>query len=232
MYKKIMLTMAGLAAVGMIAQAADRDTPERQGSYVQVTAGAAIPSGVMVAILPATGLAYSAADTATMAVIGRAEKSAVSNDVLLVKRGVFRWDNYGAYTKASLGLTCYVSNSVSVQTASDAANDVPAGVIVDYDSIGVWVDTYNQKVTLTTSVTSLAVSGAATVGTTLAVTGASTLTGVATLTAAPKFAAVTAPGTATTTATNAPALTAATAPVWVTVTIGAYNYVVPAYKLQ
>jgi hypothetical protein len=57
------------------------------------------------------------------------------------------------------------------------------------------------------------------------------VTGVATLTAAPKFTAVTAPTDVTATMTNAPALAAAAAPVWVTVTIGSDNYVIPAFKL-
>jgi hypothetical protein len=57
------------------------------------------------------------------------------------------------------------------------------------------------------------------------------VTGVATFTAAPKVTAVTAAGTTTATMTNAPALTADDAPVWVTVTIGTDNYVIPAFKL-
>lgn len=164
--------------------AADRDTPERDGQYVQVTAGAAIDAGAMVAILPGDGKAYEAADTATHSVIGRAESSAALGATLLVKRGVFRWDNDGAFTKASIGQQCYVNDSEGVTTAAIASNDVIAGIIVDYDATGVWVDTYNQKITLTTSVASLAVSGAATVGTTLDVTGASTVGGALTVTGA------------------------------------------------
>jgi hypothetical protein len=234
----MMLTAAMMTVVGG-ASAADRDTPERDGRFVRVTAGAAIDAGMMVAILPADGEAYQATDaTATLAVLGRAENSAVEGDYLTVKRGVFRWDNAGAFTKASLGLNCYVLGAASVTTAAIATNDIIAGVIVDYDTSGVWVDTYNQKVTLTTSVASLAVSGAGTVGTTLGVTGAATfgstvgITGVATLTAAPKVTAVTAAGDVTATATNAPALSSAAAPKWVTVTIGSDTCVVPAYKIQ
>lgn len=39
-------------------------------------------------------------------------------------------------------------------------------------------------------------------------------------------------GTATLTATNGPSVTSTTAPVWVTITVGSDNYVVPAYQLQ
>lgn len=60
------------------------------------------------------------------------------------------------------------------------------------------------------------------------------VTGVATFTAAPKFTATTAAGAVTLTATNGPAVATGTAasPVWITVTIGAVNYVVPAWQKQ
>jgi hypothetical protein len=76
--------------------------------------------------------------------------------------------------------------------------------------------------------TTFSVAGAT--GNTL-VAGTLEVTGVATLTAAPKFVAVTAPTDVTATMTNAPALADAAAPVWVTVTIGSDNYVIPAFKL-
>lgn len=173
-----------LAVYGL--RAAPVDTPERDGRFMAVTAGAAIDQGAMVCMYT-DAEAYEAADTANYAVIGRAQSSGAEGETVLVKRGVFRWANYGSFTDKDIGQQCYVSNSVGVTTATVAGNDVIAGVIVDVDSDGVWVDTFNQKVTLTTTVTTLAVSGAATVGTTLGVTGATTLgstlgvTGAATL---------------------------------------------------
>lgn len=234
--RALFLACAAIACASVL-QAAAVDTPERDGRYVQVTAGAAIDQGAMVAMYT-DAEAYEAADTANYAVIGRAESSAAEGGTLLVKRGVFRWANYGSFTDKDIGLNCYVSNSVGVTTAAVAASDIVAGVIVDVDSSGVWVDTYNQKITLTTTVASLAVTGAGTVGTTLDVTGAATVggtlgvTGVTTLTAAPKFTAVTSPTDVTATMTNAPALSAAAAPKWITVTIGTNSCVIPAWVKQ
>ena len=93
---------------------------------MQVTAGAAIDAGMMIAILPADGEAYMATDaTATLAVIGRAESSAAEGDTLLAKRGVFRWDNAGAFTAADIGQQCYAFGNASVTTATIATNDIP-----------------------------------------------------------------------------------------------------------
>ena len=85
-----------------------------------------------------------------------------------------------------------------------------------------------EQITTTDDMTvadDLAVTGLATVGETLGVTG------VVTLTAAPKFTATTASGSATALMTNAPAITEET-PTWLTVTIGADNYVIPAWDLD
>jgi len=66
---------------------------------------------------------------------------------------------------------------------------------------------------------------------TLNVTEAASFDAVVTLDVAPKFVAVTASGTATAVMTNAPAITEET-PTWITVTIGADNYVIPAWDLD
>ena len=228
--RKFTVVMAMVAMGAIVApavQAADRDTPERDGRFVQVTAGAAIDAGMMIAILPADGEAYMATDaTATLAVIGRAESSAAEGDTLLAKRGVFRWDNAGAFTAADIGQQCYAFGNASVTTATIATNDIPAGVIIDYDTSGVWVDTYNQTLNLTTSVTTLDVTGNATVGGTLDVTGN------ATLTAAPTFVLTNAPAAITATLTNAPALDSAAAPRWIKVTVGTDSCVIPAWVLD
>jgi hypothetical protein len=179
----------------MISFAADRDTPERDGRFVELTAGAAIAKGEMVAMLSTDAEAYPAADVANYAVLGRAETGAAEGAKVLVKRGTFRWANLGTFADGDIGKLAYVSNSVSVAKAAVMANDIPAGRVVDVDAYGVWVDTYNQDVLLTATVQNLTatgtaditgattvggalgVTGATTLGSTLAVTGASTLTG-------------------------------------------------------
>lgn len=179
MMKKInVLFMFLVLLCGMTTFAADRDTPERDGQFVQLTAGAAIAKGEMVAILSSDDEAYPAADVASYAVLGRAENAAVEGAAVLVKRGTFRWTNNGSFDDGDIGKLAYVSNSVSVAKAASLANDIPAGRVVDVDSYGVWVDTYHQDVLLTATVENLTatgtadITGAATVGGTLTVTGA------------------------------------------------------------
>jgi hypothetical protein len=193
--KKYMIMMAALCMGSIISFAADRDTPERDGRFVELTAGAAIARGEMVAILSTDAEAYPAADVANYAVLGRAETAAAEGAKVLVKRGTFRWTNLGTFADGDIGKLAYVSNSVSVAKAAAMANDIPAGRVVDVDAYGVWVDTYNQDVLLTATVQNLtatgtadvtgnatfggtaAITGNTTVGGTLGVTGVTTLTG-------------------------------------------------------
>ena len=178
MHKRLKMTSMiwALACIGGMALAADRDTPERDGRFVRVEAGAAIDSGELVAIYT-DAEAYPAADTAGYAVIGRAESSAAEGAYVLVKRGVFRWANYGSFTQKDIGTLAYVSNSVGVTASASTSNTRPAGRIVDVDTSGVWVDTYNQDVLLTATVDDLTVNDDATVTDDLAVGGDIALTG-------------------------------------------------------
>jgi hypothetical protein len=57
-----------------------------------------------------------------------------------VGTGVFRLDNFGAITKASIGDIVYCHDDVSVQASGTGAS--PAGKMVDIDSTGVWVELY------------------------------------------------------------------------------------------
>jgi hypothetical protein len=169
--------VACLMALTFTASAADRDTPERDGRYVSLTAGAAIEAGHMIAV--SNGLAYPAADLAGYVVVGRAENTVAAAAKVAVKRGVFRWGNGPAFTAADIGIRCYVNitnGSSSVTSLATSVNKIPAGYIIDVDTSGVWVDTYNDTALISTSVASMAVAGAVTVGTTLGVTGATTVT--------------------------------------------------------
>jgi len=67
----------------------------------------------------------------------------------------------------------------------------------------------------------------------LAVAGTLAVTGVATLTAPPKFTAVTTAEAKTLTMTNAPAAANAgkASPIYLTITVGATDYVIPAWPL-
>jgi hypothetical protein len=162
--------VACLLALAFTASAADRDTPERDGRFVSLTAGAAIEAGHMIAV--SNGLAYPAADLAGYVVVGRAEATVAAAAKVAVKRGVFRWGNGPAFTAADIGIRCYVNitnGSSSVTSLATSVNKIPAGYIIDVDTSGVWVDTYNDTALISTSVASMAVAGAVTVGTTLGI---------------------------------------------------------------
>jgi hypothetical protein len=259
--KKMMgFVLACVLVIAFSAQAAVRDTPERIGDLVAVgvASNTLIYRGTMVAV-SATGYALPAADTAGLKVLGRAE-STVDNSgtagdgaqTIVVRRGIFQWANGDTYTIADIGTLAYVEDSATVQKAASATHDIIAGLILDVDADGVWVDTYSLPASGSATVVNLtatgnaAVTGNATVGGTLGVTGASTLasagvtgnatvggtlavTGVATFTAAPKLTAVTSAGAETVTMTNAPA---AGDPVWVDISVGTNTYVVPLFPAE
>ena len=89
-----------------------------------------------------------------------------------VARGVFRWVNGDTFTDADIGDLAFVEDDQTVQKAAAASADIIAGVVLDVDSSGVWVDTYDIGAQGASAPSSLAVSGNATVGGTLGVTGA------------------------------------------------------------
>jgi len=130
----------------------DRDTPMKAGEVVGVTVASneTIYAGSLVAVWT-NGYAYSAADTAGYKVLGRAEeyKSNSGDDysatmTIEVRRGVFRFENGNSISDADIGDYAFVEDDQTVTTADDATNDIIAGLIVDVDDDGVWIDTrYN-----------------------------------------------------------------------------------------
>lgn len=85
----------------------------------------------------------AAADTAGLKVIGRfPQKVDNTADGLsaLVERGIFRFGNSSTYPvpRSAIGQNCYVEDDQTV--AGFSTNLVPAGVVHDVDSDGVWVD--------------------------------------------------------------------------------------------
>lgn len=140
-FMRVMMAAVMVASVAGSAFAAERDTPERSGDVVGLTAGGTVYAGEMVCVW-SNSLAYAAADTSGYAVVGRAENTVAAGDVVMVKRGVFRWANKGSFADKDIGSLCYVhtNTAYSVTTAAIASADVKAGRIVDVDTGGVWVD--------------------------------------------------------------------------------------------
>ncbi len=169
----------GLVAAQADALTAERTTPEREGKIYALTVASnvVIYKGAIVS-KDADGYAIPAADTASTLVMGSAPYT-VDNRAgeynaartISIKNGVFGWAHTG-FTDADIGQLAYIMDDQTVTPATNASNDIVAGVIVDVDGTTCWVDTGSIPRQGAQSVTSLAVSGAATVGTTLGVTGA------------------------------------------------------------
>jgi hypothetical protein len=163
---------------------AERDTYQRLNQYTSLTvaSNSIIYAGALVCV-DSNGLAVAAADSAGYAVVGRAEATVDNRGVLYsatktikVARGTFHWANGDVIAVADIGKIVYVTDDQTVNKTGGGQNII-AGTVVDVDSSGVWVDTAKVGPIGAATPSSLAVSGAATIGSTLGVTGAATLTG-------------------------------------------------------
>ena len=127
----------------MSALTASRDTREIVGSLLQLTVKAekTIYAGALIAV-DATGYALPAADAANLRVLGRAEHSAAAGEKIMIKRGVFLFDNNSgdAVDAADIGGYCYVTDDQTVQATANI-NAVVAGLVRGVTADGVYVDT-------------------------------------------------------------------------------------------
>lgn len=182
-----MLSM--LAAVDAQATALTQavNTPRRagQGLGIVVTSNQVVYGGAIACIDTATGKIVPATDSTGLMVVGMIEATCDNGGIntanylatrrASVARGVFHWSNGGSFTAANVGSMCYVQDDQTVTTAAAATYDIPAGIIMEVDDTGVWVDVSSLSRVLSGSLNSLAVTGAGSFGTTLAAGGATTL---------------------------------------------------------
>jgi hypothetical protein len=181
---------------------ADRSTVERDGRLVSLTvdSNVVIYAGAMVCE-NGSAEAVPAADASGYACIGKAVAGAdntganySATKTVEVARGIFRWANGGSFTDANIGDLAYVADDQTVTTAGSATYDIVAGVIIDVDASGVWVDTYAIGGSGAAALTTLTTSGNAAVGGALAVTGNGTFSAALTVTDADGAAVATATG--------------------------------------
>jgi len=180
--KTMIVAVMGMVLCGVAygaALTAERDTYQRIGDFTSLTvaSNSIIYAGSLVCV-NSSGKAVPAADSAGFAVVGRAEETADNRGVLYVAtktikvaRGTFRWANGDVIAVADIGKIVYVTDDQTVNKTGGGQNII-AGTVVDVDAGGVWVDTAKVGPVGAATPSSLAVSGAATVGTTLGVTGA------------------------------------------------------------
>ncbi len=177
----------------------DRDTAQRAGDFAEILQGSNVIYGGSMVAVNLSGYAVPAADTAGLSVIGRAEAYSdntganyLSTKTIQIGRGVFRWANGSSITNGEIGQLAYCLDDQTVKT-SGITNNIIAGVIVEVDTSGVWVDTFDIGSQGSVTPSSLAVSGAGTVGSTLAV-GSTLTAGNLTSTGATSLGATTATG--------------------------------------
>ena len=130
----------------MTALAANRNTPRLAGedpvAAYTVYAAEKIYAGGIVARDYAAEI-HMAGNTQGLKVVGVAKKYVDNTDdgeTAEVQTGIFRFSNSATYalTRASIGGPCYVEDDNIV--AGYASNLVSAGIVLDVDSTGAWVD--------------------------------------------------------------------------------------------
>lgn len=132
----------------MTALTADRNTIEREGVLYYYPMAAAVKSYIGgLAVLDASGNCKPGVAATGLIAVGRFEEQvdnssglAAAKDVQ-VKAGIFHWNNSGTntLTKANIGDTVYIEDDNTV--GSLATGMSAAGVMVDIDSNGVYVET-------------------------------------------------------------------------------------------
>lgn len=183
------LIVTAAAMVHGAALTADRDTPSRSGESISLTQGSNTIYAGSIVCVDSSGYAVPGADASGYMMVGRASKYSQnqygnysSTKKIAVDRGVFRWANGATYTDAAIGDFAYIFDDQTVNVAGSNTYDIVAGLIVDVDDSGVWVDCLAAGGQGSESLSSLAVSGNSaitgdeSVGGTLAVTGVGTFT--------------------------------------------------------
>lgn len=133
----------------MAALTADRNTPHRDGSILEIPVAAAtlIYAGALVAG-NAAGLATRGATAVGLVGLGRAEARAdnsagAAGDIAVrIAKGVFRFANSAAadaVTRGEIGDVAYIVDDQTVAKTDGAGTRSPAGIVFDADALGVWI---------------------------------------------------------------------------------------------
>jgi hypothetical protein len=129
------------------------DAPERRGDFLiaPVAYNTTVYAGNLAA-LDVNGNAVECDDIAGIRCIGRLELDIVNgltyqnDNQATIKRGVFKYQNsaINPLAQANVGGICFVETSQVV--ASTSVHKVKAGIVVEVDSDGVYVDTRRADV--------------------------------------------------------------------------------------
>ena len=131
----------------MAALSAERNTAElhvgaiRYNFEREVASGSTVYAGA-IAAQNSSGKAVPASDTANLVVLGRAEATVGAGDNLVIRTGVFLFDNGTSseeLTVADIGAAAYVVDDHTVGKVG-GSNHIPVGIVIDVTADGVAVE--------------------------------------------------------------------------------------------
>jgi hypothetical protein len=128
---------------------AERNTPMRDGALLScgVAGSTKIFAGALVAL--AAGFATKGAASVGLVAMGRAEETVDNTDgsdgdlSIKIRPGVFQFANSSStdeITAASIGFPCFIVDDQTVAKTDGGATRSRAGIVVDVDAAGVWVE--------------------------------------------------------------------------------------------
>ena len=107
----------------------------------EVASGNTVYAGC-IAAQNSSGKAVPASDTANLVVLGRAERTVGEGEPVLIRTGVFLFDNGTSseeLTAADIGAVAYIVDDHTVGKVG-GTNKIPAGIVVDVTADGVAVE--------------------------------------------------------------------------------------------
>jgi len=130
------LALLVIATLAMPTFAAERDTPRIEFPVATLTAGGTITAGYVIGQTGGYGYVYTSTTT-NLTVIGIAQNSAVSNETVYVRGGIFGLKNSGTVTASYIGASGYAyTNNTGYTVAPSGLAKI--GTIVAVDSDYVW----------------------------------------------------------------------------------------------
>lgn len=128
---------------------ADRNTPMKDGDLVSLPMAAVSVFAGSLVVANASGFVTKGAVATTLTYLGRAEESkdnsagsAGDKSIMVRRKQAFKWKNSGAdpVLQASLGKVCYIVDDETVASTNGTNTRSQAGIVVQLDSDGVWVE--------------------------------------------------------------------------------------------
>lgn len=127
----------------------DRNTPKRNGDMLALPMAVAVVYAGGLACINSSGYATPGATSTSLIAVGRFNETVDNRDgnagdrLVSVERGIFRYDNSSSadeITLASVGSACYIVDDETVAKTSGSGTRSRAGIVVDVDDDGVWVE--------------------------------------------------------------------------------------------